>query len=77
MKRLTLWTALCLLLAPAQSAVAEWRYFQSETAPTSQPELSMAQSSGSAAPAARYMALHLEQQEKFIDDALGEMPWGN
>jgi 2-oxoglutarate dehydrogenase E1 component len=31
----------------------------------------------SAAPAAGYMALHLEQQEKFIDDALGEMPWGN
>ena len=31
----------------------------------------------SAAPAAGYMALHLEQQEKFINDALGEMPWGN
>jgi 2-oxoglutarate dehydrogenase E1 component len=31
----------------------------------------------SAAPAAGYMALHLEQQEKFIDDALGEMPWGS
>ena len=32
---------------------------------------------GSAAPAAGYMALHLEQQEKFIDEALGEMPWGS
>ncbi len=31
----------------------------------------------SAAPAAGYMALHLEQQQKFIDEALGEMPWGN
>ena len=31
----------------------------------------------SAAPAAGYMALHLEQQEKFIDEALGEMPWGS
>jgi 2-oxoglutarate dehydrogenase E1 component len=31
----------------------------------------------SAAPAAGYMALHLRQQEQFIDDALGEMPWGN
>ena len=31
----------------------------------------------SAAPAAGYMALHLEQQQKFIDDALGDMPWGN
>ncbi|MAT92891.1 MAG: 2-oxoglutarate dehydrogenase E1 component [Halioglobus sp.] len=30
----------------------------------------------SAAPAAGYMALHLEQLEKFIDEALGEMPWG-
>jgi len=30
----------------------------------------------SAAPAAGYMALHLEQMEKFIDEALGEMPWG-
>lgn len=30
----------------------------------------------SAAPAAGYMALHVEQQEKFIDEALGEMPWG-
>jgi 2-oxoglutarate dehydrogenase E1 component len=32
---------------------------------------------GSAAPAAGYMALHVEQQNKFIDDALGEMPWGS
>jgi 2-oxoglutarate dehydrogenase E1 component len=31
----------------------------------------------SAAPAAGYMALHLEQQQKFIDEALGPMPWGN
>jgi 2-oxoglutarate dehydrogenase E1 component len=31
----------------------------------------------SAAPAAGYMALHVEQMEKFIDDALGEMPWGH
>jgi 2-oxoglutarate dehydrogenase E1 component len=31
----------------------------------------------SAAPAAGYMALHLEQQEKFINEALGEMPWGS
>ena len=30
-----------------------------------------------AAPAAGYMALHLEQQDKFINEALGEMPWGN
>jgi len=30
----------------------------------------------SAAPAAGYMALHIEQLERFIDDALGEMPWG-
>jgi 2-oxoglutarate dehydrogenase E1 component len=30
----------------------------------------------SAAPAAGYMALHLEQMQKMIDDALGEMPWG-
>ena len=30
----------------------------------------------SAAPAAGYMALHLAQMEKLIDDALGEMPWG-
>jgi 2-oxoglutarate dehydrogenase E1 component len=32
---------------------------------------------GSAAPAAGYMALHVEQQNKFIDEALGEIPWGN
>jgi 2-oxoglutarate dehydrogenase E1 component len=31
----------------------------------------------SAAPAAGYMALHVEQQEKFIDEALGDMPWGS
>ncbi len=31
----------------------------------------------SAAPAAGYMALHLAQQQKFIDDALGPMPWGD
>ena len=31
----------------------------------------------SAAPAAGYMALHLEQQQAFIDEALGDMPWGN
>ena len=31
----------------------------------------------SAAPAAGYMALHLEQMRKFIDEALGEMPWGS
>jgi len=31
----------------------------------------------SAAPAAGYMALHLEQMQKFIDEALGEMPWGS
>ncbi|MEZ5573313.1 MAG: 2-oxoglutarate dehydrogenase E1 component [Halioglobus sp.] len=30
----------------------------------------------SAAPAAGYMALHIEQMEKFIDEALGDMPWG-
>ena len=30
----------------------------------------------SAAPAAGYMALHVEQLENFIDEALGEMPWG-
>jgi 2-oxoglutarate dehydrogenase E1 component len=30
----------------------------------------------SAAPAAGYMALHIAQQDKFIDDALGPMPWG-
>jgi 2-oxoglutarate dehydrogenase E1 component len=30
----------------------------------------------SAAPAAGYMALHLEQMQKLIDEALGEMPWG-
>ena len=31
----------------------------------------------SAAPAAGYMALHVKQMEKFIDEALGEMPWGH
>jgi 2-oxoglutarate dehydrogenase E1 component len=31
----------------------------------------------SAAPAAGYMALHVEQMQKFIDEALGELPWGN
>jgi 2-oxoglutarate dehydrogenase E1 component len=31
----------------------------------------------SAAPAAGYMALHVEQQEKFIDEALGDIPWGH
>ncbi len=31
----------------------------------------------SAAPAAGYMALHLAQMKQFIDEALGEMPWGN
>ncbi len=31
----------------------------------------------SAAPAAGYMALHIAQMQKFIDEALGEMPWGN
>ena len=31
----------------------------------------------SAAPAAGYMALHVAQQEKFIDEALGEIPWGS
>ena len=31
----------------------------------------------SAAPAAGYMALHVEQQDKFINEALGEMPWGS
>jgi len=31
----------------------------------------------SAAPAAGYMALHVEQQNTFIDEALGEIPWGN
>ncbi len=30
----------------------------------------------SAAPAAGYMALHVEQMQKFINEALGEMPWG-
>jgi 2-oxoglutarate dehydrogenase E1 component len=30
----------------------------------------------SAAPAAGYMALHVAQMEKFIDEALGDMPWG-
>ena len=29
----------------------------------------------SAAPAAGYMALHLAQQEQFINEALGDMPW--
>ncbi len=32
---------------------------------------------GSAAPAAGYMALHVAQQEEFINAALGEMPWGS
>jgi len=31
----------------------------------------------SAAPAAGYMALHVAQLQKFIDEALGEMPWGH
>jgi len=31
----------------------------------------------SAAPAAGYMALHVEQQENFIDEALGEIPGAN
>ena len=31
----------------------------------------------SAAPAAGYMALHVEQQNRFIDEALGEIHWGN
>jgi 2-oxoglutarate dehydrogenase E1 component len=31
----------------------------------------------SAAPAAGYMALHLEQLQQFIDEALGPMPWGS
>ena len=31
----------------------------------------------SAAPAAGYMALHLSQQEQFINEALGDMPWGS
>ena len=31
----------------------------------------------SAAPAAGYMALHVEQQEAFIDEALGEIPSGH
>ena len=31
----------------------------------------------SAAPTAGYMALHVEQQEKFTNEALGEMPWGS
>lgn len=31
----------------------------------------------SAAPAAGYMALHVAQMQMFIDEALGEMPWGN
>lgn len=31
----------------------------------------------SAAPAAGYMALHVAQMQIFIDEALGEMPWGN
>jgi 2-oxoglutarate dehydrogenase E1 component len=31
----------------------------------------------SAAPAAGYMALHLAQMKQFIDEALGDMPWGN
>ncbi|MFT4520331.1 MAG: 2-oxoglutarate dehydrogenase E1 component [Halioglobus sp.] len=30
----------------------------------------------SAAPAAGYMALHTEQMERFIDEALGDTPWG-
>ena len=30
----------------------------------------------SAAAAAGYMALHIAQLEQFIDEALGEMPWG-
>jgi 2-oxoglutarate dehydrogenase E1 component len=30
----------------------------------------------SAAPAAGYMGLHVEELEKFIDEALGDMPWG-
>jgi 2-oxoglutarate dehydrogenase E1 component len=31
----------------------------------------------SAAPAAGYMALHVQQMQDFIDEALGEMPWGH
>jgi 2-oxoglutarate dehydrogenase E1 component len=31
----------------------------------------------SAAPAAGFMALHVAQMEKFIDEALGDMPWGS
>ena len=31
----------------------------------------------SAAPAAGYMALHLAQLQQFIDEALGDMPWGS
>ena len=30
----------------------------------------------SASPAAGYMALHVEQMDRFIDEALGVMPWG-
>jgi 2-oxoglutarate dehydrogenase E1 component len=31
----------------------------------------------SASAAAGYSALHLREQEKFIDEALGPMPWGH
>ncbi|MCP4842009.1 MAG: 2-oxoglutarate dehydrogenase E1 component, partial [Halieaceae bacterium] len=31
----------------------------------------------SAAPAAGYMALHMEQLNNFIDESLGEIPWGH
>ena len=31
----------------------------------------------SAAPAAGYMALHMEEMNSFIDEALGDMPWGS
>ena len=31
----------------------------------------------SASVSAGYMALHIKEQEAFIDEALGPMPWGN
>ena len=31
----------------------------------------------SAAPAAGYMALHMEQLNNFIDESLGDIPWGH
>ena len=37
---------------------------------------SLSMPSPSASAAAGYSALHLREQEEFIDEALGPMPWG-